>query len=304
MASSSLASFSNELGGIAEKVGPSVVGVYGRRRRPSSGVYWRNDVVVTSEHGLRGVEEITVSTGEDKNLTATLAGRDAGTDLAVLRVAGSIDAAVPEFGDSAELKLGHFVLALGRSWRGNVVASAGVVGGVSGPWRSWRGGQIEQHLRLALELYPGFSGGPLVDARGRVVGINTSGLAPGRAVALPIATVNRIVDELLQKGHIARPYLGLSMTPVPLPENLRNVVGANLSTGLLAMHVEPDSPAGRAGIALGDVLIQLQGKYVADTSAVRDTLSSGRIGDVVKAKILRGGALSELSITLGERPGR
>lgn len=304
MASSALANFSNELGGIAEKVGRSVVGVYGRRRRPSSGVVWRKGVVITSEHGLRGVEEITVSTGEDRNFTATLAGRDAGMDLAVLRVGDDIAAPVPEFGDSAELKLGHFVLALGRSWRGNVVASAGILGGVSGPWRTWRGGQIEQHLRLALELYPGFSGGPLVDARGRVVGINTSGLAPGRAVALPIATVSRVVDELLEKGHIARPYLGLSMTPVPLPENLRGVVGANVSTGLLAMHVEPDSPAGKAGIALGDVLIQLQGMYVADTSAVRDALAAGHIGDVLKAKVLRGGALSELSITLGERPGR
>ncbi len=299
---SSLVDFSNELAAIAEKIGRSVVAVYGRRRRPSSGVCWRKGVVVTSEHGLRGVEEITVGTGEDKHFMATLAGRDPGTDLAVLRVEG-IEAPVPEFGDSAELKLGHFVLALGRSWRGNVVASAGIVGGASGAWRTWRGGQIEQHLRLALPLYPGLSGGPLVDAKGRVMGINTSGLAPGRAVALPIVTMNRVADELLAKGHIARPYLGLSMSPVPLPENLRGVVGANVSTGLLVMHVEPESPAGKAGIVLGDVLIQLQGKYVADTAAVRDAMAAARIGDTVKAKVLRGGAQSEFSITLGERPG-
>lgn len=300
---SALMNFSNELATIAEGVGQSVVTVHGGRRRLSSGVVWRKGVVVTSEHALRGVQEITVSTAADKDFTATLAGRDPSTDLAVLRVEG-IDGPVPKFGDSTSLKLGHFVLALGRSWRGNVVASAGIVGGASGSWRTWRGGQIEQHLRLALELYGGMSGGPLVDAEGRVVGMNTAGLAPGRAVTLPVATVNRVADELLQKGHIARPYLGLSMAPVPLPEKLRDVVGANINTGLLVMHVESDSPAGKAGIALGDVLIQLQGRYVADTVAVRDALASGRIGDSVKAKILRGGAVSEQSITLGERPGR
>ena len=300
---SALMNFSNELATIAEHVGQSVVTVHGGRRRPSSGIHWRKDVVVTSEHALRGAQEITVNTGADKDFTATLAGRDPSTDLAVLRVEG-LEAPVPDFGDSASLKLGHFVLALARSWRGNVVASAGIIGGASGAWRTWRGGQIEQHLRLALELYPGMSGGPLVDSDGRVVGMNTAGLAPGRAVVLPITTVNRVLDELLQKGHIARPYLGLSMAPVPLPEKLRDVAGANVSTGLLVMHVESDSPAGKAGIALGDVLIQLQGRYVADTAAVRDALASGRIGDNVKAKVLRGGALSEQSITLGERPGR
>lgn len=300
---SALIDFSNELATITERVGQSVVTVHGGRHRPASGVHWRNGVVVTCEHGLRGAQEITVTTAADKEFTATLAGRDPSTDLAVLRVEG-LAAPVPEFGESGQLKLGHFVLALGRSWRGNVVASAGIVGGASGPWRTWRGGQIEQHLRLALELYSGMSGGPLVDAGGHIVGINTSGLAPGRAVALPIVAVNRVVDELLQKGHIARPYLGLSMAPVPLPEKLRDVVGANISTGLLVMHVESDSPAAKAGIALGDVLIQLQGKYVADTVAVRDALAGGRIGDTVRAKILRGGALSEQSITLGERPSR
>ncbi len=300
---SALIDFSNELASIAERVGQSVVTVHGGRRRPSSGMHWRKGVVVTSEHALRGAQEITVAAAGDEEFTATLAGRDPSTDLAVLRVEG-LEVPVPEFGDSASLKLGHFVLALGRSWRGNVVASAGIIGGASGAWRTWRGGQIEQHIRLALELYSGMSGGPLVDAQGRVAGINTAGLAPGRAVALPIATVNRVVDELLQKGHIARPSLGLSMAPVPLPEKLRGVVGGNISTGLLVMHVEGDSPAGKAGIALGDVLIQLQGKYVADTVAVRDALASGRIGDTVKAKILRGGALSEQSITLGEHPGR
>lgn len=300
---SALMNFSNELATIAERIGQSVVTVHGGRRRTSSGIHWRRGVVITSEHALRGAQEITVSTAADKEFTATFAGRDPSTDVAVLRVEG-IEVPVPELGDSTSLKLGHFVFALGRSWRGNVVASAGIVGGASGPWRTWRGGQIEQHLRLALELYSGMSGGPLVDAGGRVVGMNTSGLAPGRAVALPIVTVNRVADELLQKGHIARPYLGLSMAPVPLPEKLRDVVGGNISTGLLVMHVESDSPAGKAGIALGDVLIQLQGKYVADTVAVRDALARGRIGDDVKAKILRGGALSEQSITLGERPGR
>jgi S1-C subfamily serine protease len=142
---------------------------------------------------------------------------------------------------------------------------------------------LDQHIQLALELYPGFSGGPLVNAPGKVVGINTRGLSRGRGVTIPLATVNRVVDELLEKGHIARPYLGHAMQPVAVPESLRGKIAASASSALLVVHVEPSGPADKAGILLGDVLTELQGKAVEDTGDIQQLLGSAKVGDTVQA---------------------
>ena len=225
MASSVLEALSNEFAAAAESVGGSVVAIYARRWMPSSGIQWRKGVIVTANHAIRREEDITVSSGGGKSIKATLAGRDPSTDLAILNLPQDAGLALPQFAD--DVKLGHFVLALGRSRGANLVASAGIIGGLSGEWQARRGGRLDQHIRLDLELYPGFSGGPLVNAQGKVVGINTRGLARGRAITIPVTTVNRVVDELLEKGHIARPYLGLAMQPVAVPESLRAKVSSS-----------------------------------------------------------------------------
>jgi len=193
---------------------------------------------------------------------------------------------------------------LGRSRGSNLVASAGIVGGISGEWEPRRGGRVDQHIRLSLELYPGFSGGPLVNAQGKVVGMNTRGLSRGRAVTIPLATVNRIVDELIEKGHIAKPYLGLAMQPVAVPESLRGKVPGAGNSAVLVMHVEPAGPADKAGVLLGDVVVELQGKPVEDTGDIQQLLGSAKIGDTVAATVLRGGAPVKLSIMLADRPTR
>jgi len=190
----------------------------------------------------RIAEYITVVAAGGKSSKANLAGRDPSTDLAILKVSEESALPLPSFGDGG-LKLGHVVLALGRSRGSNLVASAGIVGGISGEWEPRRGGRVDQHIRLSLELYPGFSGGPLVNAQGKVVGINTRGLSRGRAVTIPLATVNRIVDELIEKGHIAKPYLGLAMQPVAVPESLRGKVPGAGNSAVLVVHVEPAGPA-------------------------------------------------------------
>jgi len=220
MAASGIAKYSDELAAAAAQAGPSVVTVYARRRIPSSGIYWRDGVVVTADHTIRREDEIKVFLPDGKRVAVQLAGRDPGTDLAVLKLESG-KTQVPPFGDPAHLKLANFVLALGRTRSGNLVASGGIIGGIGGEWRTWRGGRIDQSIRLDLELYPGFSGGPLVNVEGKVLGVNTNGLGRGRAVTIPVATVNRTVDELLEKGYIARPYLGVAMQPVAVPENLR-----------------------------------------------------------------------------------
>lgn len=294
---------SNEIAGAAESVGPSVVGIRGRHRIMASGIQWRNGVIVTAEHPVRRADEVSIILEAGKSVTAAIAGRDPSTDLAVVKLAENESLPVPELSASART-LGHLVLALGRSWRGNLVASVGTVGGLAGEWRTWRGGRVDQHIRLDLNLYPGFSGGPLVSAQGKVIGINTSGVARGRAVTIPVSTVNRVVDELLEKGHIARPYLGIAMQPVVIPESNRATLKSDVSNGLLVAHVEPGGPADKAGVLLGDIVVELAGESLEDTDNIQDRLTSYKVGDQVQVTVLRAGNLAQLTITLGDRPTR
>lgn len=292
-----LLSLSNDLAAAVERAAPAVVAVHARRL-PSTGIHWRPGIVVTAEHTVRTAEDITVTMADGRSLPAVLAGRDPGTDLAVLRVAdaGSV---VATLGDDTVLKVGHMVLALGYGPR----ASWGVISALGPRWRSWRGGDIDRLVRLDLVLYPGFSGGPLVDAAGRVVGLNTSGLARETRLALPVTMVMRVADELLQKGHVSRGYLGLGMQPVRLPEPLRAQLGLG-DGALIVVMVEPSGPAARAGVLLGDVLVALDGEPVGDLDDVQARLGSDRVGAEISAAVLRGGVRTELRITVGEQPRR
>ena len=294
-----LLSLSNDLAGAVERVAPSILEVHARPRLPSTGIHWRAGLVVTADHTVRAEDGITVTTPEGRSLPATLAGRDRGTDLAVLRVPelGSSPATI---GDDAALQVGHMVLALGYGPR----ASWGVISAVGPRWRSWRGGEIDRLVRLDLVLYPGFSGGPLVDAAGRVVGLNTSGLAREMRLAVPATTVTRVADELLRKGHVSRGYLGLGMQPVVLPEALRGQLGLPGDTGLIVVTVQPDGPAARAGVLLGDVLVALDGAPLADLDDVQAHLGPDRIGTTVTALVVRAGARAEVRVTVGEQPRR
>jgi serine protease DegQ len=298
------ANFSQELAAAAEQAGSSVVTVHARHRVPSSGIHWRKGVVVTANHTVRREDDIAVLVHGGKRVSARLAGRDPGTDLALLKFDKDAGVAIPQFGDAAALKLANFVLALGRTRFANLVASAGIIGGLGGEWRTWRGGRIEQNIRLDLALYPGFSGGPLANVEGKVLGLNTNGFGRGRAVTIPVSTVNRVVDELLDKGYIARPYLGIAMQPVAIPEALRSQLKSPAAGGLMVLHVEAGGPADKAGILLGDVIVELQGKPALDTDHIQDLLASGKVKDKLATTVIRGGAPLELSITLGERPAK
>jgi S1-C subfamily serine protease len=199
------------------------------------------------------------------------------------------------FGSSETLRPGQVVLAIGRSPDSGVNATMGIMSAVSGPWRSWRGGQIDQYLRLDLTLYPGSSGGAVVDTAGRVLGIATSALSRIAGLAVPASTVNRVVDELLRSGHVSRGYLGLGLHPVSLPDG---------STGLIVLSAEPDGPAARAGVLIGDILVALAAQPVRDTDDIQSTLDSKSVGKPIAARIVRGGQVIEVNITVGERPRR
>lgn len=261
---------SNQLADTAAAVGQSVVAVHGRRH-PSSGILWSNDSVVTANHTLRRDDEISVIVGPDKSVSARVVGRDPRTDLAVLHLQQPADAPQGRWGNAANLRVGELVMALGRTWRGNVVASSGIVSGLMGAWRTWRGGELDQFIRADLTMYPGFSGGALVNAQGEILGLNTAGLHRSN-ITVPAATVERVTKELLEKGRIERPYLGLAMQAVPITESLRSKLNLKARDGLLIAHVEPGSPADKGGVLLGDVLTEIAGNSVEDTDAVQDAL--------------------------------
>jgi S1-C subfamily serine protease len=297
-----LAGLSHDLASTVELVGRSVVAIHARRRIPSSGVVWRPGVVVAASHTIARDEDIGVTLASGRTAAATLAGRDQATDLAVLRLE---EAAVPpvERGEEQELQVGRLVLALGRPGP-QLTASLGIVSAVGGEWRTWQGGRVERFVRLDLAIYDGFSGGPLVEAGGRVLGLNTSGLSRAMALALPAVTVDRVADQLLASGKVSRGYLGLAAQPVQLPDALRQKLGTSGRVGLVVVNLEAGGPADQSGLLLGDILIALDGHEVGDPADLMAALGGERVGRPVELRLLRGGELKTVAVTVGERPAR
>jgi S1-C subfamily serine protease len=290
----SLLELSERLAGAVEIGEKSTVAVYGRPHVPSTGVLWRPDAIVTTDHTLKRDEDVTVTFADGRSVPVTIAGRDESTDLAVLRVADAGAAAV--IAPESSARVGSLVLALGRRTGNGVSASFGIISAAGGSWRTWRGGSIDQFLRPDVSVYTGFSGGALIDAEGRVIGINTTGLTRGTAVTVPASTVSKVVDELLTNGGVRRGFLGIGMHPVELP-------GAG-GRGLVILSLEPNGAAAKAGIVVGDVLLTLNGESVAETDAVQAHLGAGSVGKALTAGILRGGVPTTIEITPMERPGR
>ncbi len=291
----------NELAGASAEAGRSVVGVLGGRH-PSSGIVVGKDAIVAASHAVRRDEDLTVITAPGESMAARAAGRDAGTDLVVLRLPQPIDAPVARWAAATSLRVGELVLALGRTRRGNVVASSGVISGlINGPMRTWRGGEIDQFIRPDLTFYPGFSGGPLVNNRSEFVGLNTAGLHRS-GITVPASTVMRVTAELLEKGRIERPYLGLAMQTVPLPESLRARLNLTASEGLLVLHVEPEGPAEKAGMLMGDVLLTANGQAVPDTDSIQEILRGNKPGAQIEIELVRGGVASKLNVQIQARP--
>ena len=295
-----LESLSNDLAGAVERAGQSVVAIHARRRIPASGVHWRPGIIVAAHHTIQRDEDITIALADGTSVPATLAGRDPSTDLAVLKV-NEAKVPVASFADDAGVRVGALVLALGRPGSA-VTASLGVISSVGGEWRTWHGGTIDRFVRLDISIYDGFSGGPLIDAGGRVLGLNTSGLSRGAALAIPVSTVNRVVDQLMKSGRVARGYLGLGMQAVRLPAPLVERLSLPNDVGLMVVSAEPGGPGDRAGALIGDVLIALGDRAVSDPTEVLTLLGGDQIGKTLATRIIRAGEPKTLEITIGERP--
>jgi S1-C subfamily serine protease len=292
------ADFSEEVARAAESVAQSVVALQPKEAHAVSGVIWQKGVVVTANHGVGGDEASVIFSG-GKSSVARIKGRDPGTDLAIFSIEHETTAAT--LGDAGQLRVGHFVLALGRTRRGNLTASSGIISGLMEGWQTWQGGQIDRFIRPDLTLYRGYSGGPLVTPGGAVVGINTAGLRRGTPITVPANTVTRVVKELLTKGHVERPYLGAALQPVSLPEEMRARLGISGRYGLLVVHVESAGPAAAAGLMLGDTVIEIAGKELGKVRDLRSVLLREKVGGQVVLGIVRSGERKQLSVTLGDR---
>lgn len=294
----SLKSFSDALATTVEAAGPSVVRVEARRRLPASGIVWSSDdIVVTAHHVVERDENISVGLPDGETVPATLVGRDPTTDLAVLRTEAT-GLAAPDWAKSEDLQVGHLVLALGRPGK-TVQATLGIVSALGEGWRTPAGGQLDQYLQTDVVMYPGFSGGPLLDATGHVLGLNTSALLRGVSLTVPAASTRRVVETLLAHGRVRRGYLGVGAQPARLPAALGQQLGQE--SGLLLVSVEPDSPADQGGLLLGDTIVAVDGQPVRHLDDLLALLSGDRVGKAMPVRVVRGGQVQELTVTVGER---
>ena len=295
-----LVNLSNELAGTVERAAASVVAVHARRGIGTSGIVWRDNLILTSSEGVRAEEGIQLLLPDGSAGKARLRGRDSGTDLAVLETEASGLRPFEFAGDSA-LKPGQIVLAVGRTGNTGPIASFGIISGVSGEWKTWRGGRIDPFVRLDISAYPTLAGGAALDAGGNLVGMVSTGLSRSSVFAVTRATIDRIAGKLIQQGYVSRGFLGAAVQPVALPAEVKDKVAQD--SGIMLVGVEPEGPAAVGKLILGDVLVSANvgGAVHAlpQPEALADLLEQTPAGQSVRFRVLRAGVLQDL-----ERPHR
>jgi S1-C subfamily serine protease len=296
-----LVNLSNELAQTAERASASIVAVHARRGIGTSGIVWRDNLILTSSEGVRAEDGIKLLLPDGAVATARLRGRDSGTDLAVLETETAGLRPLEFAGDSA-LKPGQFALAVGRTGNTGPIASFGIISGVSGEWKTWRGGKIDPFVRLDISAYPTLSGGAALDAGGNLIGMVSTGLSRSSVFAVTRATIDRIAGKLSQQGYVSRGFLGIALQVVPLPPEMKEKLGQD--AGIMLLGIEPEGPAASGGLILGDVLVTGDGQSLAQPEALADLLERTPAGQIVQFRVLRAGAVQELAVRIGERPNR
>jgi S1-C subfamily serine protease len=294
-----LSVLSNAMADAVEKASAGTVLINARRRFPASGIVYAPNLILTASHVIEREDDIPVVLPDGGKLTADLLGRDPGSDLAALRLSSK----VTSLAESAaqEARVGQLVLALGRPTPDGIQASLGVVSAVAGPVHTRRGGLLERHIRTDAIPYPGFSGGPLIDSAGGVLGVNTSGLTRGASLAIPAGLAWQIAESLVEHGSVRRGYLGVRSQPVEIPQHQQEALSRQQATGLLLVGIEPDSPAAEAGLMVGDILTGFAGGPVADPDELFTRLAGEVVGRPTSVEVLRAGQLEKVTVTIGER---
>lgn len=315
---STLQEFSDALADAVASTEKQVVRVEARRRLPASGIVWSGDLVVTAHHVVERNENIRIGLHDNSTVEAELVGRDPNTDLAVLRVKTGSTGFRKAEGTS---RIGHLVMAVGRAGLG-LQASLGIInavgssepgsdqekerphhrrgGGMSFAYsRGHSGVMLDGAIQSDVVMYPGFSGGPLIDASGRLLGMNTSAVASGASLSIPLGTIARVVEQLSTHGKVRRGFLGVSLQPMRLTESLASAVGQ--STGLLIVATDSNGPAENARLYQGDIIVAIDGQRTRSLDELLALLNGDRVGTTVPVRIIRGGQTQDLNATIAER---
>jgi S1-C subfamily serine protease len=275
---------------VISQVSDSIVQVHGRRGYPLSGVVWSENIVITTSRAVERDENLKIKLADGNMREVTLVGRDPRTDLAVLKTERQLKAATWKTTES--LKVGQWLLRVARP--NGIKATHGILGYLGDAWHTMTGGKIDEAIYTDANTFTGFSGGPVVTTSGEVIGISSAALNQSGNAVIPTSTIKRVAEAILEHGYVKRGYLGISTQSVRLPENL----GLEQRRGLMIIAVEENSPAAKAGLALGDTLISFDGHAVEHPAVLASSLT---MGQSVTVKILRGGQLHDMSVTVGER---
>lgn len=291
-----LMALSDAMAEAVAEAGQATVLVNGRARMPASGIGFGADLVLTANHVVERDEDVTVVQPDGTETPASVVGRDSRTDLAVLRLekSGLVVARKAEH----PARVGQIALALGRPTVGGIQASLGVVSAVGGP--DFHGRMPENFIRTDAIPYPGFSGGPLINAAGEVLGLNTSGLAHGASLAIPAEFAWHVAQTLVEHGSIKRGFLGIRSQLVEISSAMQSALGRSQETGLLIMGVEPESPADKSGLLVGDIVVGLAGDPVAEHDQLVARLIGEVVGQPTRVEVLRGGQPLAVTVTVGE----
>jgi S1-C subfamily serine protease len=283
----------------AERAGKSTVLVDARRKFPASGIAISTDTILTADHVVERDEDIKVILADGTELNAKLLGRDPGSDLAVLKLEKA--SATPAEVSKTPARVGQFVLAIGRPSSKGIESSFGSVNAIGGPVRTGRGGRLEGFIKTDVVSYPGFSGGPLVNGDGTIFGINTSGFGSGSAITIPADIAWKIAEALVKDGKIKRGYLGIRSQTVDLTADGKKALKREQEHGLLIVGMEEDSPAGKGGLLVGDILVGVAGEAIEHHDELFTKLSGDVVGKSTAMDVLRGGKLETIKVVVGER---
>ena len=288
--------------GIVDAVETGSIGtvlVNSRSRLPASGVAYQPNLVLTADHVVENEEDIVITSADRQQFKATLVGRDPGSDLALLKLEGATLTAAQV--SHKEARIGQLALALGRPSLEGVQVSLGAISSMGGPVRNGRGGLLEKYLQAEVNPLPGFSGGPLIDTEGSVLGINTSGIAGGILLTIPVSIAWTVAEALATHGRIQHGYIGIRSQPVKLPDSAREVLEHDQKTGLLLVGLEEDGPAVQSGLMIGDILVAVNSSPVTDPDALWMQLSGKLVGKSIPVDVLRGGQKKVIMVLVAER---
>jgi len=275
-----------------------VVAIRNASHRHVTGLLWQPDVVVASEQAIGRREEYEVITAQGVSTKARIAGRDPGTNLLVLRLESNLPSMQIV---AADARPGALVLALGADADGATTARSGIVSSVGQQWYSRPGGRIEQRIALDIRLGRTEEGGAVIDASGALLGMSTLGPS-GQVLAIPHATIERIVPQLLRDGQIPRGWLGLGLQPIEVPEVLRDAAGH--AAAMIVMSVAAGGPGANAGVTVGDILLTVDGTPARQLRRLAGLLDADSIGKRVLLRLVRAGEIVPLGTVISARPGK